>query len=241
MNYTGKLASMVVNNVRSGLVGFTANPSLSYQLVEDEIILTRQNMIKKYILKNVIPKHEFMLTIRCIPVDCKDIERCNCFSGCGTPMAHFQIPQIFTDLGNGLLIGYLGSIDMQRPFIVFTDATTLRYSTYSRRGHNYPRVWIDTTPNCNNLNDGYIWNAPLIKAITISAIFKDPRQIEDFICNTCNNKENGLDFITSCDDMVTNMNFMDTEIVGIVTDKFIKYFKQLRESDTVADLSNKRP
>lgn len=241
MNYIQKLSSAVINNIRSGLVGFSGNPSLSQQLVEDEIVLTYQNMIKKYILKNIIPKRELILTIRCIPVDCEDIERCHCFQGCSTPMAHFQIPQIFTDSGNGMLIDYVGSVDMQRPFIVFTNPTTLKYSTYSRRGHNYPRVWIDTTPNCNNLNDAFIWNAPLIKAVTVSAIFKDPRQIEDFVCNTCNKSSDMLSQVTECDPMINNMNFMDTEIIQIVTEKFIKYYKQLREPDTIADLSNKRP
>jgi len=39
-------------------------------------------------------------------------------------------------------------------------------------------VYIDTTPNANGMYDGFIFNAPLLKSISIIAIFKDPRQLE---------------------------------------------------------------
>lgn len=235
MNHINKLASMVINNVRSGLIGMTATPSLSIEMVEDDIVMTYQNMVKKYIYKNAIPWNDLMISLKCIPVDCKSIDRCRCSeSSCSKPMAHFVVPQIFSDAGNEPLINYIGSVNMQRPFLTFTDVLSMNYSVYSRRGSKYPRVWIDTTPNCDNLYDVFIWNAPLIKKITVVAVFKDPRQVDDFICNTCAGEE------VECE-MTNNMNFMDTEVVQAVTEKYIRYFKQFREEDTVSDLSNKRP
>ncbi len=78
MNHINKLASMVINNIRSGLIGMTATPSLSIEMVEDDIVMTYQNMVKKYIYKNAIPWNDLMISLKCIPVDCKSIDRCGC-------------------------------------------------------------------------------------------------------------------------------------------------------------------
>lgn len=240
MNYIDKLASIVLNSIRSGLSGISATPSIPNKaIVEDEIIMTYQNVVKKYIIKGIIPKKDMIMTIRCIPVDCRDLERCNCgINDCHTEMAHFEIPQIFSDMGNGLLIEYIGSPDMNRPFSVFTNVSTLKYSVYSRRGNKYPRVWIDTTPNCRNLNDAFIWNAPLIKSVTVSAIFKDIRQVDEFVCNICNAKVNPME---QCEVVYNNMNFMDMEVINLVTEKFIRYYKQLKDTPEVADLAERKP
>jgi len=53
--------------------------------------------------------------------------------------------------------------------------TPLRNHKYRRRGKDKPYVWIDTTPNENNMYDCFIFNAPLLSAVSITAIFKDPR------------------------------------------------------------------
>ena len=43
-------------------------------------------------------------------------------------------------------------------------------------------VFIDTTPNENGMYDCWVFNAPLLKEISIIAIFKDPRQLERYSC-----------------------------------------------------------
>jgi hypothetical protein len=54
---------------------------------------------------------------------------------------------------------------------------------YRKRGKNRPWVYIDVTPNSEGLLDCYIFNAPLLKQISVVGIFKDPRQLEDFQCD----------------------------------------------------------
>jgi phosphopantetheine adenylyltransferase len=51
-------------------------------------------------------------------------------------------------------------------------------------------------PNSEGLLDCYIFKAPLVKQVSITAIFKDPRQFEDFQCE-CENTvvDNNLSFI----------------------------------------------
>jgi len=36
-------------------------------------------------------------------------------------------------------------------------------------------VYLDSAPNEHGMIDGYIFNAPLLKMISIVAVFKDPR------------------------------------------------------------------
>lgn len=233
MNYYSKMASAVVNNIRSGLVGYHHNPTLSRDQVEDELIWTRMKLIKDYILKGIIPIKELMLTMRCIDVDCKDLDRCRCSNnGCGVPIAHFEIPQVFTDMGNGATIRYVGTTDMMKPFNWFTDLTTMKYSQYGRRGQSIPRVYIDTSPNENNLYDCFIFNAPLIKQVTVQAIFKDPRQIYLFDC---------CDDTFSSWDLTTNLSFMDKEIMKVVTNDYINYYKRLREPVQPNDQAINKP
>ena len=74
-----------------------------------------------------------------------------------------------------LSIDYIGSVDRQLPFIYYTSATAFRYHKYRKRGKNRPYVWIDTTPNENGMYDCFIFNAPLLNTVSISAIFKDLR------------------------------------------------------------------
>ena len=62
--------------------------------------------------------------------------------------------------------------------------------------------------------DGYIFNAPLLKQISVVAIFKDPRQLDDYGC---------------CSDLddIQNMTFIDTEVKDRLTKQKITYYRQL--------------
>ena len=77
MSYYNKMASAIYNDIVSGLRGYSANPTLSMEQLEDEIAEERLAVIKQYILKGVIPKKDLLKTISCITVDCKDIEGCD--------------------------------------------------------------------------------------------------------------------------------------------------------------------
>ena len=127
-------------------------------------------------------------------------------------MAHFEIPQILNDYGN-LSIDYIGSTDRRLPFVFYTSATAFRYHKYRKRGKNKPYVWIDTTPNENGMYDCFVFNAPLLDRVSISAIFKDLRQLDKFEC---------------CTDLQDdNMTFINNEIKKRLTEKKIRYYRQL--------------
>lgn len=209
-----KLASAILNDIYSGLAGLHHNISLSIEQLEDEIVQMRLQVIKEYQLKGVFPIKDLMLSINCVPVDCKDLERCHCKDGDKTPNAHFEIPQIINEFGSSA-IAYIGSTDRMNQFAVYiTPNFTNLYQRYRKRGRNLPYVYIDPTPNENNMYDCYVFNAPLLREVSVVAVFKDPRQLDGYSC--CLNM-----------DELDSMNFIDYEVKTRLTEQKIKYYRQL--------------
>lgn len=223
-NSIKKLADAIANDVRSGLRDYHQNMSMSIEQLEEEIIQMRLLIIKEYMMKGILPIQDLLVSLNCIPVDCDSLDKCGCnATNCGSdPIAHFQIPQLLFDYGLNKAIYYIGTTDKQHPFIVYTKPFD-RISTlqkYRKRGKNRPWVYIDVTPNQNGLLDCYIFDAPLIKQITVMAVFKDPRQLEEFQCN-CSDTEN---IETKMD---SNFNFIDTIIKERLTKQKLYYYRQM--------------
>ena len=218
-----RLADAVFNDIVSGLRGYHQNMSMSKEQLEEEIVQMRLAVIKEYTLKGILPIEDLVASINCIPVDCDMLEKCACNSNtCGSdPIAHFQIPQILLDFGLNRSIKYLGSSDKSSPFLVYTQNLDKVNSLqkYRKRGKNKPWVFIDTTPNSEGLLDCYIFDAPLIKQVSIIAVFKDPRQLEEFQCN-CEETQN------SVTQMDNNLNFLDIVIKDRLTQQKLKYYRQ---------------
>lgn len=208
-NSLDKLASAIRNDVYGGLQGYHTNLSLNIEQLKDDIIDERLQIIKEYTLKGVLPFQDLLTEINCIPVDCKNIEKCNCNPTWGTPTAHFEIPQLIHDFGS-LAIDYLGTIDKSTKFIWYTSVQNKNYHKYRKRGKNKPYVWIDTAPNENGMYDCFLFNAPLLKTVSITGIFKDPRQLERYNCCISDN----------------NISFLDNEIKKRLTQKKLMYYRQ---------------
>lgn len=217
MAYYEKLASAIYNDVVSGLRGYSSTPTMSMEQLEDDIVDERLQIIKEYSLKGLIPKKDLLMSINCIPVDCKDIENCMCCTGLdirenGTPTLHFEIPQVIVEYDGG--IDYIGSVDKQQAFVYYTNPTVMKYHKYRGRAKNKPYVYIDVTPNHNNMYDCYVFNAPFLKQISVVAVLKDPRQLAYY----------GYPVTPE----INNMTFIDTEIKKRLTEKKLRYYRQFQ-------------
>lgn len=204
----------------SGLRGYSSNISISLDQLEDEIVEERLQIIKEYALKGVYPKEDLMMTINCIPIDCKSIERCCLNPEYGEPVAHFEIPQILIDYGIQS-INYIGATDRQLPFIWYYNTNQWNTHKYRKRGKNKPYVYIDVTPNSNNMYDGYIFNAPYLRSISITAIFKDPRQVAEYDC--CNKED------------IDNISFLNDEIKRRLIEKKLRWYRQFAAQPVIND------
>ncbi len=218
-----QLSSSIYNNVVSGLPGTTTNTRFTTEQIEDAIINERLAIIKEYSLKNLIPKKDLMLPINCIRTNCESIDRCPCSATDAERLTHFELPQILNDFGNEA-VDFIGSTDRSVQFTVYTDYGW-KHHKHKRRGGNKPYVWVDTSPNSNNMYDAFIFNAPLVRDISVVAIFKDPRQLLDYDC--CNTDE------------VNNITFIDAEIEKRVTEKYIRYYRQMATANTPNDQTPK--
>lgn len=208
-----KLASAIRNNVISGLQGYHTNASFTKEQIEDDIVDMRLTILDQYSQAGKLPIQDLVLSINCIPVDCKDIEKCSKCSEIygGTFTAHFEIPQIYFGSGQNTIL-YIGSIDKQNPFRVYSSLKAQSIQKYKRKKNLKPYIWIDTTPNENGMFDGYVFNAPLLKTISVVAIFKDPRQLEMFGC---------------CDEINDdNFSAINMEIKSKLTEHYLRYYRQ---------------
>ena len=222
-NSIRKLADAIANDVRSGLRGMHQNMSMSIEQLEEEIVQIRLLIIKEYMIKGILPVQDLLVSLNCIPVDCESLDKCRCnSSSCGNPIAHFQIPQLLFDYGLKKSIYYIGSTDKQNQFLVYTKPinSVNTIQKYRKRGKDKPWVYIDVTPNSEGLLDCYIFQAPLIKQVSVIGIFKDPRQLEDFQCNC----EDEPEIETKMD---VNFNFIDTVIKERLTKQKLYYYRQM--------------
>lgn len=211
-----KLASAIYSDIVSGLSGITSTPTLSMDQLEDDIIDERLQIIKEYSLRNLIPRNDLLMSINCIDVDCKSLDKCPCGHDLTKPELHFEIPQLVNDFA-GESIEFIGSINRADQYKVYTS-TAFQFHKYMRRGSEKPYVYIEPTPNDNNLYDGWIFNAPFTKKISIIAIFKDPRQLVGYSC--------------CAGDDLENYSFISAEIKKRLTEKKLRYYRQFYQLPT---------
>ena len=179
-----KIVSAIYADLMSGLAGFNANPTISFEMLEDECTEKRQGVILDLFAKNLLKLEDLAVSLNCIDVDCENMVKCD---SCNKEplavknQAHFEIPQLLMAAGEGAVI-YVGSADGQHPYRVYYSLESTKANQYRRRGKKEPYVYIDPTPNANQMHDCWIFNAPFVKQIKVSAVFKDLRQLEEFSC-----------------------------------------------------------
>lgn len=205
-----KIASAIYNDVMGGLSGMSANPTISLEQLEDEVVEERQTVIKEWFNKGLLKKDDLMIAINCIDVDCADPGKC-CDSPSGKSALHFEIPQLLDDLGESAIY-YVGSVDRTVPYDVYFSPSAMAMHKYKRRGKDKPYVYIEKTPNVNGMYDGWIFNLPFVKRITVIGMFKDLRQLEEFNC--CDSAE-FLDF-----------GSVSNEVKSRLTKKKLQYYRQ---------------
>lgn len=209
-----QLTSAVYNNIVTGLKGTNVNVPIAHEHIEDSIIAERLLIIKEYMVKGMLPRRDLMIDISCAQLNCYPIERCP--AACAVMSSedsylHFEIPQVIQDFGEEAF-DYIGSKDRQNPFKIYIDNSFI-YNKFRTRRANKPYVWIDMIPNANNKYDGYVFNAPMMKDISIIFIPKDPRQLTSYVC---------------CPEDTDYFSFFSADIEKRVTEKFLRYYRQIQ-------------
>lgn len=215
-----QISSAIYNNVVTGLAGITSNPKISIEQLQDECVAERNQIMREYLLKGVLNLNELFLAINCVEVDCDYMSKC-CDLQVGEKALHFEIPPII--YLNGIeTIRFIGSIDRNTKYNVYTDEA-YRFHKYRKRRADSPYVYIDTAINANGNMDGYIFNVPFVKYISVIALFQDPRRLLEWDCCS-ENPESYLD-----------CGILSDEIIKRLTEKYIRWYKQLATPPSIND------
>jgi hypothetical protein len=217
-----RLAGAVQNQVLSGLAGYNSTLTIPIEQIEDEVVQEYLLILKKYSAKNAIPKKDLFVELGCIELDCKPLSNC-CEDVDLELVSHFEIPQIMNDFGEQA-IEYVGSIDKLMKFKVYTGYN-FKHHKFKLRGNKKPYVFINPAINENGLLDCYVFNAPLLEKVTVIGIFKDPRQLSEYLEN-----------MGCCGRVLADsLSWLDAEIVQSLTSKYLKYYRQLLAQTTPND------
>ncbi len=209
-----KLASAIYNDIVSGLSGYTTAPNLSLAQLEDDIVDERLKIIQEYLAKGLLPKDQLTYTLYDLEISYEVLDN--------KVLGYVQVPQI---LKGG--VDYIGLNDKTTRFIVYEDLMELQYHKYRKRMRNEcnawkPYVYIDFTPNCENMNDVWIYNLPDdVTSITIVAVFKNLKQLNY-------NPESGIE----------NETFINNEIKRRLTEKKIRFYRQ---GVVINNINDQRP
>ena len=212
-----KLCSAILNDINAGLNNINASPAISYEQLEDEVIETRHTVVKDWYLKGLLKPEDMMSAINCIPVNCADPSKCpDCLNlPSSKPQLHFEIPRLMDDLGD-VAINYIGSTDRSTSYDVYFNRDAIKMHSHKRRGANKPCVYIEKTPNANGKYDGWIYNLPFVKRITVIGVFHDPRDLEEYSC--CNEQE------------YLDLGAISNEVKSRLTAQKIQYYRQLLQA-----------
>lgn len=207
-----QIASAVLSHIYDGLKGNVANIAVSQEQLEDEVIAERNTIIKEYIMKSVLSLAEAYNSVDCVNVECASMAKCCEFGDLGKKALHFEIPPVLLMNGTDSTIKFIGSIDRQESYQIYTS-NDYKYHKYKKRGADKPYVYLDTTVNNNGMIDGYIFNAPLVKMISVVAIFLDPRKLAEFNC--CADEET-----------LTDCGILSNDIIHRLTQKYSMWYRQ---------------
>lgn len=200
-----------MNHVYSGISGLNSNLKISLEQLMDEVVAERNIVLKEYLMKGVLNFQEMFQSINCIEVSCDYMSKC-CQLPLGEKALHFEIPPIMYI--NGVdTVKFIGSVDRKIKYKVYTD-DSYRMHQYKKRGSNKPFVYLDTSINSNGNIDGYIFNLPMVKYISVVALFQDPRKLMEWDC--CN--ENS--------DVYLDLGLISDEVIRRLTEKYLRWYRQ---------------
>jgi len=214
-----QIASAVEADVYSGLSGLNnSNIAMSLEQLSDEVVAMREELIMDWWRKGLLQKDDLLAALNCVVVDCKNPTKCGpcdkAYDGpAGHSELHFEIPKTIGGIGSDAIV-FVGSADRQERYRVYYNPAQIKYHSYRRRGRNKPYVYIEKTPNENGMYDGWIFNLPFVKTISVIGIFKDPRDLEKLGCSG------------DCDNTNGDLGTLSYEIKERLTKEKIYFYRQ---------------
>lgn len=201
-----QISSAILNDLHSGLKGATINVNISVEQIEDEVITTRNMLLKQQSLNGIANLRNHYVNINCIPLECEDVSDC-CEGFSFHTAKTFTIPRPIDILNS---VAYIGTIDKKKSFKVYFDES-YAYHQHNRLIKDRPYVWLNLASLKDGVIKGYLFNSS-VKKISISLIPEDFRTI-----NNCN---------VECEERdVVIASSMIEEIKQVLLNKYVKLYR----------------
>lgn len=216
-----QLSSIIYNNIVSGIEGSHIDLKFSLSQIEDDIINERLQIIKEYAIKGMLPSADLMIKLSNIKLLDQPTSGIGSSDLNGFNIKTFEVPQI-AFVYDKESIAYIGNDSGQDSFPFYIDRHAWVNHRYKRFIKQRPHVYVDLATNENNKYNCYLLSkeAISIPSISIVAIWKDPRSL--------------LDYQIDNEDEILNWSHISAEIIKRMTEKYLRYYRQLYQPPTPA-------
>jgi hypothetical protein len=213
-----ELASSIRNRVADGLSGNISDQSFSIEQLYDEIDLARADFVNKYSTTFKLNSKYLIQTLDNIILEQKDLAStiCSFIPNCDSQVPAIEVPTLLATPDDSA-IEFLGLANKQEEFAVYYNTDDIQNHRVRIRTAHKPFAWVDTSMNHNGKNTIYFFNLgkynPL-KYVSLRAMFNHPMDIL------------ALD-PDALDKEYPAPLHMQMAIIDTLTEKYIRYFRQL--------------
>ena len=211
-----EMASAIRTRVADGLSGNLNNQAFSIEQLLEEIDLQRADFAHKYAMTNKLDYKFLVQEIDILQIECRNMSEDCLISAPHADVPSIKIPKIMPIFGDES-IQYLGLVNMQEAFATYYHPEDIRNHKVRIRTSRRPYAWVDTAPDENDMHTIYFFNLGPhngLKYVKLRAIFEHPTRVNL-----------GPD---AADIEYPAPLHMQNSIIDVITDKYIRYFRQLQ-------------
>lgn len=210
-----EITSAIRNRVADGLSGNISNQAYSLDQLNDEVDLQRADFTHKYSGTNKLNTKYLLQTIDSICLECRDLSK-DCVLKSGDQVPSIKIPQLLSTFDDSA-IEFIGLVNKQEAFKVYYSTDEIRNHQYRRHTKHKPFVWVDNTLDDESMITLYFFNMgndnPL-QYVSIRAMFERPT------------------WVSKIDPVFDEKEYpapahMQNSIIDALTEKYVRYFRQL--------------
>jgi len=213
-----EMASAIRNRVADGLSGNISDQAFSLEQLYDEIDLTRADFVNKYSTTFKLNSKYLLQTLDNLNLAMTDLSSdvCSFIPNCDSQVPAVEIPTLLATPDDSA-IEFLGLVNKQEEFAVYYNTADIQNHRVRIRTAHRPFAWVDTSMNKNGKNTLYFFNLgkynPL-KFVSIRAMFNHPSDLLALDPN-------------ALDREYPAPLHMQNAIVDTLTEKYIRYYRQL--------------
>ena len=226
-----QITSAIRNRVADGLSGNISSQAFSILQLEDEVDLTRMSLLFDLSTQGIKLNKKFLYQTKDgLALECMDISQSGCGIAAGEEVRGVKIPAIISTIGDDA-VEYFGTMDKRNNFITYFDLDSANNHKRRILTKNKPFIWVDTEVDENGHMTAYLLNMNKydgLRYLSIRGIFSYPNtlkgSIEDFE-----------------DREYPAPGHLQNKIIDTLTEKYVRYFRQLNippqpntQSDNVA-------